>query len=98
LHSFTQLNTYQTDPTVPIGPNDQEHSLGQQGNELCTTKFNVQHLKALLISKYRINAFQNKYNRKACKLSSTPTWVHNKPKEQTNTPRAIIDLELCIYN
>jgi hypothetical protein len=67
LHSFTQLNTYQTDPAAPTGPNDQEHSLGQQGNDSCTTEFNVQHLKALLVSNrglmhFKINITENHAN------------------------------------
>jgi hypothetical protein len=50
LHSFNQLNPDQTDPTAPTGSNDQEHSLGQQGNDLCTTEFNIQELKTLVAS------------------------------------------------
>jgi hypothetical protein len=50
LHSFKQPKTYQTVPAVPTGSNDQEYSLGQQGIDFCTTEFNVQNLKALLVS------------------------------------------------
>jgi hypothetical protein len=50
LHSFNQLNPDQTDPAAPAGSNDQEHSLGQQGKDLCTTEFNIQELKTLLAS------------------------------------------------
>jgi hypothetical protein len=50
LHSFNQLNPDQTDPTAPTSSNDQEHSLGQQGNDLCTTEFNIQELKTLVAS------------------------------------------------
>jgi hypothetical protein len=41
---------------------------------------------------------KNKYNRNEPKLSPKHALVQNKPKEPTNTPIALMDLAIHIYD
>jgi hypothetical protein len=53
---------------------------------------------AFLFTKNKINAYKNKYTTSGPKLSLTVSLVENKAMNSTNTPRAIIDLDLYIYD
>jgi hypothetical protein len=55
-------------------------------------------IMAFLFTKNKINAYKNKYTTSGPKLSLTVSLVENKAMNSTNTPRAIIDLDLYIYD
>jgi hypothetical protein len=53
---------------------------------------------AFLFTKNNINAYKNKYSTSGLKLCLTVSMVQEKPKEPTNTPIALMDLDLHNYD